>query len=184
MSNTLNSSGLSGLSDLPGLSDLIVHNSDFGLLVIDRDERVVVWNRWLAVHSGIEENAALGQPLTALWPSLAHTRVRRAIEEGLVTDEYNQVYRKEFHSPNGSYVNFLFWLTLFQHFPKEVCELLADERLVRVLNQKKYDRLWGRVYKWGENARKAQRLSMLAVRGKLLEVATMRDLKRAANQMK
>jgi anaerobic magnesium-protoporphyrin IX monomethyl ester cyclase len=109
---------------------------------------------------------------------------RRAIDEGLVTDEYNQVYRKEFHSPNGSYVNFLFWLTLFQHFPKEVCELLADERLVRVLNKKKYDRLWGRLYKWGENARKAQKLSTLAVRGKLLEIATMRDLKRAANQMK
>jgi radical SAM superfamily enzyme YgiQ (UPF0313 family) len=109
---------------------------------------------------------------------------QRAIDEGLVTDEYNQVYRKEFHSPNGSYVNFLFWLTLFQHFPKEVCELLADERLVRVLNQKKYDRLWGQLYKWGENVRKAQKLSTLAMRGKLLEVATLRDLKRAANQMK
>jgi signal transduction histidine kinase len=67
----------------PCLSDLIVHNSDFGLLVIDRDERVVVWNRWLAVHSGIEETAALGQPLTALWPKLANTRVAQAIEEAL-----------------------------------------------------------------------------------------------------
>ena len=46
----------------PDLSGLIVHNSDFGLLVLDRDERVVVWNRWLAVHSGIEETAALGRP--------------------------------------------------------------------------------------------------------------------------
>jgi radical SAM superfamily enzyme YgiQ (UPF0313 family) len=107
---------------------------------------------------------------------------RRAIDEGLVTDEYNQVYRKEFHSPNGSYVNFLFWLTLFQHFPKEVCELLADERLVRVLNQKKYDRVWGQLYKWGENARKAQKLSTLAVRGSCSRFATLRDLKRAANR--
>jgi len=72
-----------GLSDLPSLSDLIVHNSDFGLLVIDRDERVVVWNRWLAVHSGIEESVALSQPLKALWPTLANTRVRQAIEEAL-----------------------------------------------------------------------------------------------------
>src|SRR5687768_12926813 len=70
-------------SDPPHLSDLIVHNSDFGLLVLDRDERVVVWNRWLAVHSGIEETAALGQPLTAIWPTLADTRVRRAVEEAL-----------------------------------------------------------------------------------------------------
>src|SRR3954470_15944992 len=71
-------------SSPPCLSDLIVHNSDFGLLVLDRDERVVVWNRWLAVHSGIEETAALGQPLTALWPTLANTRVRHAIDEALL----------------------------------------------------------------------------------------------------
>jgi signal transduction histidine kinase len=70
-------------SGSPCLSDLIVHNSDFGLLVVDRDERVVVWNRWLAVHSGIEETAALGQSLTALWPSLAGTRVAHAIHEAL-----------------------------------------------------------------------------------------------------
>jgi len=76
-------SDLPNLSDPPSLSDLIVHNSDFGLLVIDRDERVVVWNRWLAVHSGIEESAALGQPLKALWPTLANTRVRQAIDDAL-----------------------------------------------------------------------------------------------------
>jgi signal transduction histidine kinase len=67
----------------PGLSDLIVHNSDFGLLVLDRDEKVVVWNRWLAVHSGIEERAAIDRPLTELWPALAKTRVRLAIKEAL-----------------------------------------------------------------------------------------------------
>ncbi|WP_158046123.1 ATP-binding protein [Skermanella pratensis] len=67
----------------PGLSDLIVHNSDIGLLVIDRDERVVVWNRWLAVHSGIAEATALGAPLTGLWPVIAGSRAHMAIREAL-----------------------------------------------------------------------------------------------------
>jgi len=67
----------------PDLSSLIVHNSDFGLLVLDRDEKVVVWNRWLAVHSGIDETAAQGQALTALWPGLANTRVAHAVAEAL-----------------------------------------------------------------------------------------------------
>lgn len=67
----------------PGLSDLIVHNSDIGLLVIDRDERVVVWNRWLAVHSGIPEATALGAKLTGLWPTIAKSRAHQAIREAL-----------------------------------------------------------------------------------------------------
>ena len=67
----------------PDLSSLIVHNSDFGLLVLDRDEKVVVWNRWLAVHSGIDETVAQGQALTALWPALANTRVAHAVAEAL-----------------------------------------------------------------------------------------------------
>ena len=70
-------------SGIPDLSGLIVQSSDFGLLVLDRDENVVVWNRWLAVHSGIDETAAQGQALTALWPALTNTRVAHAIAEAL-----------------------------------------------------------------------------------------------------
>jgi signal transduction histidine kinase len=67
----------------PDLSGLIVHNSDFGLLVLDREEKVVVWNRWLAVHSGIGEEEAHGRKLTSLWPTLTNTRVAHAITEAL-----------------------------------------------------------------------------------------------------
>src|ERR687897_868405 len=34
----------------------------------------------------------------------------KSIEDGLVTDEYNQIYRRGFHTPNGSYLNFLFFM--------------------------------------------------------------------------
>ncbi len=108
----------------------------------------------------------------------------KAIEDGLVTDEFNQIYRKEFHSPNGSYLNFLFFLTLFNSLPKELVQLAASDGLVRKLNQKKYDRFWGLMYRYGENVRKAQKLGTFAVKGKLLEITTVRELKRVANQMK
>jgi hypothetical protein len=108
----------------------------------------------------------------------------KAIEDGFVSDEFNQIYRKEFHSPNGNYLNFLFFLTLFNGLPKEVVQFLAKESFVTTLNQRKYDTFWGQMYRAGEYARRAQKLSTLAVKGKLLEITTMRELKRVANQMK
>lgn len=108
----------------------------------------------------------------------------KAIEDGFVTDEYNQIYRKEFHSPRGNYLNFLFFLTLFNGLPKEIPQFLARDSVVRALNQKKYDEFWSSVYQFGENVRKAQKLSTLAFKGKLLEVTSLRELKRVANQMK
>ena len=108
----------------------------------------------------------------------------KAIEDGYVTDEYNQIYRKEFHSPNGSYLNFLFFLTLFNGLPKEVVQFMAREPFVRKLNQRKYDQFWGNMYRVGEYARRAQKLSTFAVKGKLLEITSVRELKRVANQMK
>jgi anaerobic magnesium-protoporphyrin IX monomethyl ester cyclase len=108
----------------------------------------------------------------------------KAIEDGFVTDEYNQIYRKEFHSPNGSYLNFLFFLTLFNSLPKEAVQFLASDRLVRKFNQRKYDAFWGGVYRYGERVRQVQKLSTFAVKGKLFEITSVRELKRVANQMK
>jgi len=108
----------------------------------------------------------------------------KSLEDGFVTDEYNQIYRKEFHSPSGSYVNFLFFLTLFNGMPKELVQFLGKAQFVRLFNQKKYDRYWGALYRHGENLRKAQKLSTFAVKGKLLELSSIRELKRVANQMK
>ena len=108
----------------------------------------------------------------------------KAIEDGFVDDEFNQIYRKEFHSPDGSYLNFLFFLTLFNGLPKEFVQFLGRDQFVRKFNQRKYDRFWGYVYRYGENVRRVQKLSTFAVKGKLLEITSLRELKRVANQMK
>ncbi len=108
----------------------------------------------------------------------------KTIEDGFVTDEYNQIYRKGFHTPNGSYLNFLFFLTIFNNLPKETVEFLAQDRFVRLFNQRKYDHFWGKVYQYGEVFRQVQKLSTFAMKGKLLEIPSIRELKRVANQMK
>ncbi len=108
----------------------------------------------------------------------------KAIEDGIVTDEYSQIYRASFHAPKGSYLNFLFLLTLFNDLPKEIVTFLCSDRLVRRFNQKKYDRFWGWMYQVGERGRQAQQFLRMASKGKLLEITSMRELKRLANQMK
>jgi len=108
----------------------------------------------------------------------------KTIEGGFVTDEYNQIYRKGFHTPNGCYVNFLFFLTIFNNLPKEFVEFLAQDRFVRRLNRRRFDAFWGQVYEYGEVFRQVQKLSTFAARGKLLEIPSLRELKRVANQMK
>ena len=55
---------------------------------------------------------------------------------------------------------------------------------MRRFNQPKYDSFWGKLYERGELLRKAQRFSEFAIRGKLLESTSLRELKRVANQMK
>lgn len=56
---------------------------NIGLLALDSQERVVLWNRWLAQHSAIEESALLGKPFAEVFPALANGRVHRAIGAAL-----------------------------------------------------------------------------------------------------
>ncbi|MDB5848786.1 MAG: hypothetical protein JWP29_2538 [Rhodoferax sp.] len=50
-----------------------------GLLVIDEAERVVHWNAWMAKHSGIATEAAIGQPVDAVFGEALAMPFRRAV---------------------------------------------------------------------------------------------------------
>jgi len=108
----------------------------------------------------------------------------KALEDGFVSDEYKEVYRASFHAPRGNYLNFLFFLALFNNMPKGVVQMLGSESMVRRFNQKRYDRMWGRLYQVGEKARYVKQFATFATKGKLLEITSMRELSRVANQMK
>jgi radical SAM superfamily enzyme YgiQ (UPF0313 family) len=108
----------------------------------------------------------------------------KSMEDGFITDEYNQIYRSAFHTPKGNYLNFLFFLALFNNLPKEIVGFLASDGFVRKFNQRKFDGFWSVAMRWGERVRQVQQLSKFATRGKLLEITNIRELKRVANQMK
>ncbi len=155
------------------------------------DYHIILDNPWEStedVMKGLRLICTLPPPYNLLPSSLiaypGTEFFHKSMEDGFVTDEYNQVYRASFHVPKGSYVNFLFFLTLFNNLPKEMVMWLASDRYVRRFNQRKYDGFWGKMYQYGELGRKAQRFSQFALKGKLLEITSMRELKRVANQMK
>ena len=48
----------------------IFETVNFGLVVLDRDLRIQYWNRWMAMHSGIQPTRILGSPLFEFFPHL------------------------------------------------------------------------------------------------------------------
>lgn len=57
----------------------LLQTVSMGLLILDHEERVVLWSAWLENTSGIPAKAALGQRLTELFPELIGTRLHSAI---------------------------------------------------------------------------------------------------------
>ncbi|MBK6999232.1 MAG: PAS domain S-box protein [Rhodoferax sp.] len=57
----------------------LLHTISVGLVVLDRDGRVVLWSAWLEGTSGVSAQAALGQRLTDLFPELIDSRLCSAI---------------------------------------------------------------------------------------------------------
>ncbi len=60
-----------------------------GILAVDADEQVVMWNRWLEETSGLEKGAAIGRRFGELFPELdggrVHNAIRLALEKGCST---------------------------------------------------------------------------------------------------
>jgi PAS domain S-box-containing protein len=54
---------------------------DVGIVVLDREARVVVWNDWMTRHAGVTAAAVAGRTLVEAFPALAATRLPAAIEE-------------------------------------------------------------------------------------------------------
>ncbi|CAK0762394.1 conserved hypothetical protein [Gammaproteobacteria bacterium] len=53
---------------LPGLERKIWDAINLGLILIDANARVVLWNTWMAKHSGIPVEAAMGHSIESVFP--------------------------------------------------------------------------------------------------------------------
>ena len=56
---------------------------DTGVVVLDRDQRVVCWNYWFASASNISSEHASGKTLDQLFPGRSRTRLTKSVSEAL-----------------------------------------------------------------------------------------------------
>src|SRR5947207_2478159 len=56
---------------------------EMGMMVLDGNRCIVLWNEWMAQASAIPSDRALGATLDALFPQLVGTRVHQAVQNAL-----------------------------------------------------------------------------------------------------
>ena len=66
------------------LSEAIVDLVNCGVFAVDRDMRVLSWNRFMQYHSGCADEDVLGQDLFCVFPELPQTWLRKKIESVFV----------------------------------------------------------------------------------------------------
>jgi len=86
---------------LPTPPDVLRHTFDamsVGVIVLGRDLRINVWNRWVESRSGIAESEAIGRGLDALFPDLANSYFMSAVH-GALNGGYPSVLAPSLHAP-------------------------------------------------------------------------------------
>ena len=61
----------------------VIDSLDGGVIVLDPEQRVVVWNIWMASKSGIPAQQAIGATLVDVFPSLAQSHLMGAVVRAL-----------------------------------------------------------------------------------------------------
>ncbi len=65
---------------LSSLSDLVIERVSFGIFVLDREMRVLMWNRFMQDHSGVAAADVIGRNLFDSFPELPRAWLSRKIE--------------------------------------------------------------------------------------------------------
>jgi len=99
----------------------IIQSSNIGIVVLDRELRVEVFNRFMQAHSGIAPEEAIGKPLTDLFPELPEQwlwrRHRTVFELGIPVyttwEERSYLFRFPLHLPIHYYVDVMYQNVMF-----------------------------------------------------------------------
>jgi diguanylate cyclase (GGDEF)-like protein len=62
------------------LSDLVVERVGFGIFVLDREMKVLMWNRFMQDHSGLSPEQVVGKSIFASFPELPRVWLTRKLE--------------------------------------------------------------------------------------------------------
>jgi len=57
----------------------ILDTLENGVIITDKDLKILSWNRWLVVHTGISQEKARGQHLPQLFPGTSFSILKRKI---------------------------------------------------------------------------------------------------------
>src|SRR5215470_1056991 len=56
---------------------------EVGMIILDGDRRIMLWNAWIAQASAIPSDVALGATLDVVFPQLVGTRVLQAVQNAV-----------------------------------------------------------------------------------------------------
>jgi PAS domain-containing protein len=65
------------------LLESVLESVSVGAIVLDSEQRIVLWNKWMVRHSGWDQHQAIGSKLFDLFPELRGLRVEAAVRQAL-----------------------------------------------------------------------------------------------------
>lgn len=78
------------------LAHCVVGAVNLGIVVLDAERRIVLWNQWMVNHSGLSSEAVVGTHFFALFPELAGKRIEGAVTQAL-RDHFPSVLSQTLH---------------------------------------------------------------------------------------
>jgi diguanylate cyclase (GGDEF)-like protein/PAS domain S-box-containing protein len=76
-------SGGDGDTGFSGLYGRVLGTINMGVVVVDDQRRILLWNQWMASHSGLSAGRVQGSDLFELFPELSGQRIEQAIHSAL-----------------------------------------------------------------------------------------------------
>lgn len=83
-------------ANLPGMLESVLGALNLGTVVLDHTRRVVVWNAWMSLYSGLPAEAVLGHDFFTLFPELKGKRIDSAVQQAL-RDNFPSVLSQTLH---------------------------------------------------------------------------------------
>jgi two-component system NtrC family sensor kinase len=71
------------------LESVVVERVDLGIFAVDRDMRVVLWNHFMAYHSGVSGTEVLGRPLFEVFAQLPEKWLRKKLDSVFVLGTFS-----------------------------------------------------------------------------------------------
>ncbi|MGZ3182441.1 MAG: diguanylate cyclase [Telluria sp.] len=66
-----------------GMLESVLAAANIGMVVLDSERQVVLWNRWMAQHSGLTAEQVLGRDFFDVFPDLNNKRIEAAVMQAL-----------------------------------------------------------------------------------------------------